>query len=115
MSEYRPRYHLGRQGKYNAHRTEVDGVVFDSKAEANRYLELKLLLQAGEITDLVLHPRFELAVKGQKICSYIADFQYKDQHGQTITEDVKGKRTAVYQLKKKLMRAIHGIEIAEIS
>lgn len=113
-----------KQNKYRATKTEVDGIVFDSKKEAARYQQLKLMERAGEIHGLVLQPTYVLNVNGSKICSYKADFFYKlverDKTGLTtgylrhIVEDVKGMKTPVYNLKKKLMKAIHGIEITEV-
>ena len=98
--------------KYNEIRTTIDGITFASKAEAARYQQLKLLVRAGDIEDLVLQPKFSIVINDQKICTYIADFQYY-QDGKIIIEDVKGVRTPVYNLKKKLVKALHGIEILE--
>ena len=50
-----------------------------------------------------------------KIAKYVADFTYEDKHGNLVVEDVKGRATATYRLKKKLMLACHGIEIVEPS
>jgi hypothetical protein len=100
--------------KYNAKRTIVDGILFDSRAEARRYGELKLLVRAKKIRDLEIKPRFPIAINGVKVCTYIADYRYKDDTGKVIVEDVKGAITAVYRLKKNLMRAVHGIEIYEV-
>lgn len=94
--------------KYKNIRCEVDGIRFDSRKEANHYCELKLLEKAGAITDLKLQVKFTLHA-GIK---YIADFTYTE-NGKTIIEDVKGVRTAVYRLKKKLMAA-DGYEIREV-
>ncbi len=99
--------------KYSNVKTKVDGYTFDSKKEASRFTELKLLLRAGMITKLVLQPKFRIRVKGQKICTYIADFMY-ERDGKRIVEDVKGVKTPVYKLKKKLVKATHGIEVVEI-
>ena len=46
--------------KYYARKTEVDGITFDSKHEAERYCELKLLWRAGEIRELMIQYPFEL-------------------------------------------------------
>lgn len=114
--------------KYRNEKTEVDGIVFDSRKEANRYRELKLLEKAGEISDLRLQVKFELvpaiyeygvciprAVCVQKAVTYIADFVYRDKMtGEEIVEDVKGMKTEVYKLKKKLLRWRYGIEIKEV-
>jgi len=93
--------------KYGNRKTVVDGIKFDSQAEANRYCELKLLEKAGEINNLVLQPKFVL-LSGYKKDGinvrpmyYIADFTYQAKNGQVV-EDVKGVQTAVFKLKKKL-------------
>ena len=99
--------------KYRAIPTIVDGKRFASKREAKRYQDLKHLQNAGMIKYLECQPRFNLEVNGLKICDYIADFIYQCQ-GQTVVEDSKGFRTPLYKLKKKLMRAVHGIEIVEV-
>lgn len=88
--------------------TYVDGIKFHSIAEAERYSELKLLLQAGVISNLVLQPKFEIYPKftdnkGKKRqnMEYIADFQYSE-NGVTVVEDVKGKETADFRIKMKM-------------
>ena len=98
--------------KFGSVKTKVDGITFDSKKEAARYTDLKLLLKAGEISDLELQPTYAMIVNGRKICSYRADFRYKE-NGKQIVEDSKGFRTPVYRIKVKLMRACYGIEICE--
>lgn len=103
--------------KYRNIPTELDGYRFDSKREARRYQDLKLLVLAGEISDLCaekLELRFDLSVNGMKICTYEADFRYKDKDENVVVEDSKGVRTPVYRLKKKLMKALLGIEIQEV-
>lgn len=103
--------------KFNAVATEVDGIRFASKAEAYRYGQLKLLLRAGEIEGLELQPKFPLVVNGIKVGTYIADFRYRVVKGKsqssTVVEDVKGVLTPVYQLKKKLVRALFDVDITE--
>ena len=100
--------------KYRAVKTEVDGIIFDSKKEAARYKELILLEKSGVISHLELQPRYDCVVNGKKICSYRADFRYfNDQN--SVVEDVKGFKTPVYRLKKKLVEALYpGIRILEI-
>ncbi len=101
--------------KYKAKPVTLDGHRFGSQAEAARYRELKLLERAGEISELEVHPHYDLRVDGKPICVYEADFKYWDEDQlRYVTEDVKGLATPVYRLKKKLMLAIHGIEIMEI-
>lgn len=99
--------------KYGNQKTLVAGHVFDSKREAERYQLLCILERAGRISDLELQPKYRLDVDGIHVADYIADFRYKDSLGFTMVEDAKGVRTAVYRLKKKLMLAIHGIDILE--
>lgn len=100
--------------KYGNKKVTVDGIEFDSKKEANRYLQLKLLERAGEIQDLQLQVKFELIPKqkGERACNYIADFVYT-QNGETIVEDTKGFKTPEYIIKRKLMLERHGIRIKE--
>ena len=101
-----------RMSKYHAQPTLVDGIIFDSKGEATRYGQLKLLQQAGAITGLRLQVRYPLVVNDYKIGVYVADFVYCE-NGHEVTEDFKGIRTPVYRLKRKLMAALYGIEIRE--
>ena len=102
--------------KYGAIKTEIDGHVFDSKREAVRYSELKLAERAGEISDIVLQPEYLLRVEGGKsVGKYRADFRYLHIPSDTvIVEDVKGVKTAVYRLKKRIVEAVYGIEIVEV-
>jgi hypothetical protein len=104
--------------KYGAVRTQVDGISFASKAEAARYKELKLLEKAGEIFGLQMQPRFPIDVNQVHICDYVADFKYHryldSGHQVNVVEDVKGVKTPVYRLKKKLVLALYGIVIKEI-
>jgi hypothetical protein len=101
--------------KYGNRKTEIDGYVFDSLAEARRYSELKLMEAAGEIRDLELQHKFPFVVNDIKIGFYACDFIYHDKDGRVVVEDVKGVKTAVYQLKKKLMFALHHIVITEVT
>jgi hypothetical protein len=103
-----------RRNKFGAIPTVVDGRRFDSRREAARYAELRILERAGQISGLECQPSFPLVVGTVKIGTYRADFRYRDAAGSEITEDVKGVRTAVYRLKAKLMLAIYGIAIREI-
>ncbi len=100
------------KNKYHNIKTMVDGRFFSSKKEANRYLILKAMAEAGKIKNLVLQPKYEIVVNGQKVCGYRADFSY-DWNGRRITEDCKGMKTAVYSIKKRLMSAVLNIEITE--
>jgi hypothetical protein len=109
--------------KYGAKKTEVDGIWFDSKAEAGRYKELKLLQAAGEIVRFELQPKFVVIpayrhpVTKKKIAAthYSADFRVYYPDGRVEVEDVKGYKTPVYALKKKLVESIFGIAVTEVS
>lgn len=102
--------------KYHSRKIELDGHVFDSQLEGNRYLQLKLLERAGEIKDLELQPKYPLVVNGVKVATYIADFRYTDcKTNQQVVEDSKGFKTRDYRIKNKLMKALFGIEILEIA
>lgn len=105
---------LKARQKYGNKKTVVDGIKFDSIAEAARYGALKLMVRANMIDSLELQKRYKLEVNGVLVCSYVADFVYRFcGTGVIVCEDVKGMKTPVYNLKKKLMKAIHGIEIRE--
>lgn len=107
--------------KYGNHKTEVDGILFDSKHEADRYVELKFLQRIGEIRDLQLQVPFELIPKQtedgkvvERAVKYVADFVYYDKVGNLVVEDAKGMKTDAYLLKRKMMRYFKGIEIREV-
>ncbi len=95
-----------KRNKYRAIRTVVDDITFHSKKEASRYVELKLMQEAGFISNLVTQPEIPLIVNGKKIGKYIGDFSYTE-GGKSIIEDVKSKptMTPVYRLKKKILAA----------
>lgn len=106
----------GRRNKYNAIKTIIGDITFDSKREAERYLELQAMEWSGQIYNLERQPVYELIVNGVKVGEYHGDFKYVDSEGNTVTEDVKSKvtKTATYRLKKKLVKAIYGVEIKEV-
>jgi hypothetical protein len=99
--------------KYHNKKTTRFGYLFDSRREADRYLFLRSRLEAGEITDLNLQVQYVCDVKDQHICNYFADFTYME-NDKLVIEDAKGVRTPEYRIKKKLVEAIHGIEIIEV-
>lgn len=107
--------------KFGNKKYEVDGIVFDSKKEAERWFELLVLEKTGMISHLQRQVRFELIppqyIDGkcvERACTYIADFVYWDEYGRKVVEDVKGFRTDVYKIKKKLMLHVQGIQIKEV-
>ena len=99
--------------KYRAKKVVIDGIRFASLKEGRRYNELKLLVKAEEIFDLTLQPKYTIKHNNIKICTYRADFTYTDVRGVETIEDVKGFKTPVYRLKKKMMKAFYGIDILE--
>lgn len=122
------------RNKYQAIKTTVNGIEFDSRKEGRRYQDLLLLQRAGVIKKLerqvkfVLIPaQYETTIRygkkgkrlkdGQKLlekeCSYVADFVYEE-NGKKIVEDTKGFKTKDYIIKRKLMLYIHGIRIREV-
>lgn len=106
--------------KYLNKKTIIDGITFDSKREAKRYSELRLLERSGHIDTLTLQPKFTIFPsqrrddgKAERPCVYIADFMYRE-NGAFVVEDVKGMKTPEYIVKRKAMLAIHGISVREI-
>lgn len=118
----------GRGNKYHAkkdyRKANGETVKFDSRKEARRYDELRLLERAHQISDLQRQVKFVLIPaqrdpKGKLIerqCYYVADFTYKDSRGNLVVEDTKSEatRTPVYIVKRKLMLWVHGIRVREI-
>jgi len=104
-----------KRPKYRNKKTVVDGMTFDSKKEAQRYQDLKLLQLGNDISDLKIQPEFKLHVNGFLVCKYRADFSYTER-GEYIVEDVKSeitRKNRAYRIKLKLMKAVHGIDIKE--
>lgn len=107
------------RSKYGNKKVVIDGIKFDSIREGNYYQQLKILERAGEISNLTLQPSFELAPavtiagKKKRALAYRADFQYKE-NGKVIVVDVKGMKTAVYVIKRHLMKSVHNIDITEV-
>ena len=102
-----------KRSKFGNVRTTVDGIVFDSKREALHWQLLVMQAAAGKITELKRQVRYDLHVCGVKVCAYIADFVNFD-GDQWIVADSKGRKTPMYELKKKMMFAEYGIEILEM-
>lgn len=107
--------------KYRNQKVTVDGITFDSRKEATRWAELKLLERAGRISFLERQAKYVLVpkqVRDGKVVErpvvYRADFAYKDENGNDVVEDVKGLRTKEYIIKRKLMLWEYGIEVKEV-
>ena len=114
------------RNKYNARRTKIGNITFDSGREAARYLALVEMEQAGEINHLECQPRFKITIGGVPIMmrskrypngrqlTYVSDFTYLDvQNQEKVIEDVKGQRTDVYKIKLALMQAM-GYRVREV-
>ena len=105
--------------KYHSTPTEVNGIRFDSKREANRWFELRMLERAGKIEKLKRQVKYLLIPSQyrdgkciEREASYIADFVYiKDGH--LVVEDCKGFRTPEYKIKRKLMLQLYDIRLVE--
>lgn len=109
-----------KTGKYHNRKTVRHGITFDSKHEADRYDELRMLLKTGEIHDLKLQQTYKLVGAQRtptgaavRAVTYIADFVYT-RDGKTIVEDAKGFKTKDYIIKKKLMLERFGIWVEEV-
>lgn len=110
--------------KYRSVREVVEGKSFDSKAEARRFRELRLLERAGQITGLKLQQAFPLCCGGKPVlirsegypngraARYVADFVYDDARtGQRVVEDVKGFDVPISRLKRALVEAEYGVVV----
>lgn len=107
--------------KYHSKKVVIDGIEFQSHKEGNRYSQLKILEKAGLIKDLELQKTFELQEgfklngKSHRKITYIADFYYYDNHlKRYVVEDVKGYKTEVYKLKKKMFMYKYQVELIEV-
>jgi hypothetical protein len=119
--------------KYKNRKVEYEGLVFDSKKEMKRYMQLKQYQKAGAISDLKRQVKYVLipaqrepdtiGVKGgrkqgkliEREVAYYADFVYTDTDtGEKIVEDTKGIKTKEYILKRKMMLYFYGIRIREV-
>jgi predicted Zn-ribbon and HTH transcriptional regulator len=117
--------------KYHNKKTVIDGITFDSQAEARYYLQLKALKQAGEVAVIECHPLFTLLPTYWKCCgivrgslelkkggkcpdcgkkvpatraiTYSADFRVTYADGRVEVVDVKGMETRAFQMRKKLL------------
>ena len=125
-----------KRSKYNSKRVTTESGTYASKHEYKRFCELKLLQEAGEISDLRQQVRFSLipaqyaapdgiyrrgAKRGQpkpgklleRPCDYVADFTYTTKDGEFVVEDAKGYRLRDYKIKRKLMLYMRGIRVKE--
>lgn len=113
---------ISRGRKFGNRKTEIDGITFDSKKEARRFAELRLMERAGEISNLQIQVPFVLIPNQrdektgkviERAVTYKADFVYNRRDGSLVVEDTKGVRTDVYMIKRKLMLWVHRIRVEE--
>lgn len=112
-----------RTGKVNHETVKINGIKFDSMAEAERYKVLRVMEKTGKISGLECHPRWEIIPKQEvqghrnfQAAHYTADFKYY-QDGQLVVEDVKSEYTRQaedYKLRRKLMYLMNGIYVTEV-
>lgn len=110
-----------KRNKYHNEITHYDGLRFDSKSEAKRYMQLKVMEREGLISDLKTQVVFELIPeqqigdKKERAVKYFADFTYI-KNGQLVIEDVKSgpTKTKEFIIKRKLMMFIHRAIVREI-
>ena len=122
-AQIRAKVDLKKISKYHNEKTNIDGIQFDSKKEAHRFVVLRELLLCSQITDLRLQHTFTLqepytTPSGKRInkMTYIADFTYW-QNGEFIVEDVKSpvtRKKPDYRMKVKMMQDKLGIEVVEV-
>lgn len=103
--------------KYGNKRTEYNGRTYHSKREAEFARQLDLMRFAKDPKEKVVRvkpqPRFPIVVNGKKICTYVSDFEVEYADGRVEVVDVKGYKTNLYKLKKKLVEATYNITIIE--
>lgn len=94
-----------RSNKYHASKVVCEGITFDSKKEASRWKELRILEVTGQIEELERQVEYELVPKTgrERAVKYRADFRYKEK-GKTVVEDTKGFKTKDYVIKRKLFK-----------
>jgi hypothetical protein len=101
-----------KRNKYRAVKVKAEGITFDSKLEYKRYQELKLLEHAGEIKELRVHPKYVCDINNIHVANIEMDFEYWDVYkGRPVVEDVKGYDNPLSKLKRKLLKATHGITV----
>lgn len=105
-----------KRRKFGNTKTQRNGLIFDSKKEADRWDQLKLLERVGRIRNLRRKVKYRLEVNGVLICTYTPDSEYEEATPMgwaAVTEDVKGYPNDRWPMKKRLMKACHGIDVRE--
>ena len=105
-----------KANKFKAKKCTIDGYTFDSLMEGRRYNELNLLQRAGKIHCLNVHPGWDIIINNKHICTVLLDFEYYDKASKKMVyEDVKGCKTALSSLKKKLVEACFSITVTLVT
>ena len=101
------------KSKYRNEPITIDGVRYDSKREATYILNLRLREKEGEVYGIELQKRYALiGPDGLLITTYVADATFWDQKEKRFRIiDVKGVETAVFKIKKKLMKSLLGLDV----
>lgn len=112
---------IDNKSKYKNEKVECDGYTFDSKKERNYYLKLKAMQDLGLIRDLelqkeyILQNSFRLNGVTRRKITYKADFSYVSTEDDKLhVVDVKGFKTEVYKIKKKLLEYKYQVELEEV-
>lgn len=106
---------LKKVNKYNSKKILYENILFASKLESQRYFFLQLAKKQNAIKDFELQVPLQITINDKKICKYICDFVIITNSDKKLYEDVKGFKTPVYRLKKKLVEANFNIKIHEIT
>jgi hypothetical protein len=100
------------KSKFGNKKVVVDNIGFDSKREAARYNELKLMRNAELISSIDVHPVYPIYIKDMKVCDVVLDFAYTIyENSHSVHEDVKGKDNPLSQLKRKMVEAYYGFTV----
>ena len=109
------RQQVAKPSKYRNQPITLDGIRFQSKAEARYYSQLKLREKAGEVYGVELQKPFVITINGILICTYRCDFSFYDHKEDRVRViDVKGFSTPVFKLKAKMVKAQYGVTIEVI-
>ncbi len=96
------------RNKFGNKKITIDGINFPSLLQGRQYQGLKLLQASGQISKLQHEVPFRLEIEGKLICIYRADFVYEERDNpKVVIHEAKGKETAVFRLKWKLMKALY--------
>jgi hypothetical protein len=119
-AQYRDETKAPKKGRYRkspAEKRTCDGIIFGSVLEMKRYQALRLKQIAGLIHDLKLQPVFKVEINGFHFCKYTADFEYLNERGEIVIEEIKSTGTAKerdYKLRKKAAELYFVLTVTEV-